>query len=68
MTAKMAATTSMRPTYISISLDAENRRTDSPAAFVVYSIGKDRNDDGGVPKPPRGKSEDGYDLAFVVRR
>jgi len=40
----------------------------SPAAFVVYSIGKDRNDDGGVPKPPRGKSEDGYDLAFVVRR
>ena len=43
-------------------------RTNSSAGFVVYSIGKDRADNGGFPKPAGAKSDIGCDLTFVVKR
>lgn len=40
----------------------------SPKGFVIYSIGKDRKDDGGTPHPPGAKTDQPYDLTFAVRR
>jgi hypothetical protein len=40
----------------------------SPHGFVIYSIGKDRNDDGGTPRPAGAKTDTHYDLTLVVRR
>jgi hypothetical protein len=40
----------------------------SPQGFVIYSIGKDRKDSGGTPRPTGAKSDALYDLTFVVRR
>ena len=40
----------------------------SPKGFVIYSIGKDRNDDDGTPKPAGAKTDTLYDLTFAVRR
>ncbi|HWX22055.1 MAG TPA: hypothetical protein VN578_19310 [Candidatus Binatia bacterium] len=40
----------------------------SPKGYVVYSIGRNRQDDGGMPKPPTAKPDGAYDLTFVVRR
>lgn len=42
--------------------------TVSPKGFVIYSIGKDRKDDGGTPHPPGAKTDQPYDLTFAVRR
>jgi hypothetical protein len=39
----------------------------SPKGFVVYSIGRDRQDDGGKPKPAV-KTDGGYDVTFIVKR
>jgi len=36
--------------------------------YVVYSVGGDREDDGGKEKQPGDKSESGYDLTFTVAR
>lgn len=38
------------------------------ASFVVYSIGRDRQDDGGVPIPPGAHSDTAGDLTFALRR
>jgi len=40
----------------------------SPKGYVVYSIGRNRQDDGGTPKPTGGKADGPYDLTFAVRR
>ena len=40
----------------------------SPKGFVIYGLGKDRNDDGGTPKLAGAKTGTPYDLTFVVRR
>ena len=40
----------------------------SPKGYVVYSIGRNRLDDGGVPKPAAGQADGAYDLTFAVRR
>lgn len=40
----------------------------SPKGYVVYSLGRNRQDDGGIPKPPGGKADGPYDLTFAVRR
>ena len=40
----------------------------TPKAYVVYSIGRNRVDDGGVPKPTAGNADGPYDLTFAVRR
>ena len=38
--------------------------------FVVYSIGKDRTDDGGKERPARrrGQEEPNYDITFIIER
>ena len=36
--------------------------------YLVYSIGRNRVDDGGVPKPMPGNADGPYDLTFAVRR
>ena len=36
--------------------------------YVVYSVGSDREDDGGKEKQPGDKSDSGYDLTFSVTR
>ena len=38
-----------------------------PTGFVVYSIGPDRVDDGGI-EPPQKKSQQSFDVTFVVER
>ena len=40
----------------------------SPKGNVVYSIGRNRVDDGGGPKPMTGNADRPYDLTFAVRR
>jgi hypothetical protein len=40
----------------------------SPKGYVAYSIGRNRVDDGGVPKPTAGNADGPYDLTFAVRR
>ena len=40
----------------------------SSTAFVVYSIGQDRQDDGGFPKPPGATTDEGCDVTFAVNR
>ena len=40
----------------------------SPKGYVVYSIGRNRQDDGGTPRPAAGKADGPYDLTFAVRR
>lgn len=40
----------------------------SPNGFVVYSIGKDRSDDGATPMPSGSDSGAPHDLTFAVRR
>jgi len=40
----------------------------SPKGYAVYSIGRNRLDDGGVPKPAAGQADGAYDLTFAVRR
>jgi len=40
----------------------------SPKGYVVYSIGRNRQDDGGAPKPSGSKAEGPYDVTFAVRR
>jgi RNA polymerase sigma factor (sigma-70 family) len=40
----------------------------SPKGYVVYSLGRNRQDDGGTPKPAGGKPDGAYDLTFLVRR
>jgi len=40
----------------------------SPNGFVIYSIGKDRTDQGGTPKPSGARTDAPYDLTFAVRR
>jgi len=40
----------------------------SPKSYVVYSVGRNRQDDGGTPKPSGGKADGPYDVAFTVRR
>jgi hypothetical protein len=40
----------------------------SPNGFVIYSIGKDRTDDGATPKPDGAKPDLPYDLTFAVDR
>ena len=40
----------------------------SPKGFVIYSIGKDRTDEGGMPKPTGPSTDAPYDLTFAVRR
>lgn len=39
----------------------------SPNAFVVYSIGEDKKDDGGKTRPPGATGEGSYDVTFPVR-
>jgi hypothetical protein len=36
--------------------------------YVVYSVGMDREDNGGKEKQPGDKSDAGYDLTFTVTR
>jgi hypothetical protein len=36
--------------------------------YVVYSVGSDREDNGGKEKQPGDKSDSGYDLTFTVAR
>lgn len=43
-------------------------RKASPEGFVVYSLGPDRQDDGGTPKPPDAAAGAHYDVTFAVRR
>jgi hypothetical protein len=38
-----------------------------PTGFVVYSIGPDRVDDGGI-EPPQKESQQNFDVTFVVER
>jgi hypothetical protein len=38
------------------------------SGFLVYSIGKDRTDNGGFPKPATAKTDVGCDLTFIVKR
>ena len=40
----------------------------SPKGYVVYCVGRNRQDDGGTPRPAGGKPDGAYDLTFVVRR
>jgi len=40
----------------------------SPKGYVVYSIGRNRLDDGGTPRPGGGKADGPYDVTFAVRR
>jgi hypothetical protein len=40
----------------------------SPKGYVIYSIGKDRKDDGGTPRPTSTNADQPYDLTFAVRR
>jgi hypothetical protein len=40
----------------------------SPKGYVVYSIGRNRQDDGGVPKSAAGRADSPHDLTFAVRR
>ena len=43
-------------------------RKSSPKGYSVYSIGADREDDGGTPKPAGAAPGAPYDLTFTVRR
>ncbi len=36
--------------------------------FVVYSIGEDGSDDGGLEKPEKAREDDLYDITFIVER
>jgi len=38
------------------------------SGLVVYSIGKDRQDDRGVPRPPGANGDTAYDITFLVKR
>jgi len=40
----------------------------SPKGYVIYSIGRNRQDDGGTPRPTGGKMDGPFDLTFAVRR
>ncbi|MCX6911634.1 MAG: hypothetical protein NT167_00995 [Verrucomicrobia bacterium] len=40
----------------------------SPKGYVIYSIGRNRQDDGGTPSPAADKAGGPYDLTFAVRR
>ena len=37
------------------------------ASFVIYSIGEDETDNGGMERPPRAKPQ-GYDITFIIER
>ena len=40
----------------------------SPKGYVVYAIGRNRQEDGGTPRPDGGKADGPYGLSFAVRR
>jgi hypothetical protein len=40
----------------------------SPKGYVVYSVGRNRRDDGGATRPMGGQADGPYDLVFAVRR
>ena len=40
----------------------------TPKGYVVYSIGRNRVDDGGFPKPMPGNADGSYARTFAVRR
>jgi hypothetical protein len=40
----------------------------SPKGYVVYSLGRNRQDDGGTPRPAGGQADGPYDVTFAVRR
>jgi hypothetical protein len=35
--------------------------------YVIYSVGRDRHDDGGKERPEKGEAKD-YDETFIVER
>lgn len=40
----------------------------SPKGYAVYSVGRNREDDGGTSKPSGGKADGPYDVTFAVGR
>jgi hypothetical protein len=38
------------------------------AGYVLYSVGPDQKDDGGLEKPPGAKDKDPWDVTFIVER
>jgi len=48
--------------------ELEYRRTDK--GYLIYSVGRDRKDDGGLEEADKKQSADGksYDLPFIVER